>query len=131
MKCVMLVRQRGLRHILYGNSMLRVGWARRIRILCGVQKVLDLGSLRVVDFGHIRFEVRGRIVIELFPEEELVAADLLRRGRYRRVRKIESLCEGWRGRSMIPAQVTRWRRQSRRIVCDIARMGAVIISELE
>src|SRR5262249_41717933 len=65
------------------------------------------------------------VVTGFFREDELVG-----RWAHPRVRDIEGLGEGWRGRSMRPARVTRRRRQSCRIVWDRARMVAAI-GELE
>jgi hypothetical protein len=104
MKFARGLRQLGLDHILWGHRVVRVECAHRIRIVRDVQKVLDLGNNGGIDFGHIRFEVRGRVV-EVFLEDELVVAALL--GccvAHHLARDIESLCEGWRSRSMIPAQ---------------------------
>src|SRR5262249_11548000 len=78
----------------------------------------------VIDFGHIRFVVRARAVPGVVREDELVG-----RCAYPRVRDTKGLGQGWRGRSMRPARVTR-RRHSSRIVCDRARMVAAI-GELE
>jgi hypothetical protein len=118
-----------LGHILWRR---RIERAHRIRIECRVlQKVLDLGIRGVIGFDHIRFEVRDRVV-EVFPEHELVFADVI--GcclAHRSAGGVESLCQGWRNRSMVSARVARQRRQRRRIVWTRAGMGAAVVSELE
>ena len=67
-----------------------------MRVARGVEKVLDIGKHGVIDFAQIRFEVRDRVVDEVFPEDEFVAAgNLLGCGvGYYCARDIESLCEG-------------------------------------
>jgi hypothetical protein len=62
-----------------------------------------ISAIVVGSISHIRFEVRDRVVAEVFREDELVVADLL--GccvAHHPARDIGSLCEGWRSRSMIP-----------------------------
>src|SRR5262249_13037413 len=54
--------------------------------------------------------------------------DVIRRGRLHR--GVFAGFEGWRCRSMRPAQVTRRRRQSRRIGWDRARIDAAVMSNL-
>ena len=104
--------------------MVRVERAHRIRVVRGVQKMLDVGRHGVIDFDRIRFVVRDGVVNGAFPEDEFVGCCVA----HHRARDIEV----WRSRSMSPARVTRQRRQSRRIVLDDrARMRAVAISELE
>jgi hypothetical protein len=73
---IALVRHLDLGHILWCRRVGRIERAHRIRIVRDVQKLLDLVIPGVIDFGHIRFEVGDRVV-EVFPEDELVGAELL------------------------------------------------------
>src|SRR5262245_55296662 len=128
MKIALLVRQLDLGHILWCGRVVRVKHAHRIRVVRGVQKMLDVSRHGVIDFGHIRFVARDRAVTYVFHEDKFVERCVAQH----RAGDIDSACEGWRSRSMSPARVTRQRRQSRRIVWDDrARMRAVVISELE
>src|SRR5262245_48174091 len=125
MKIALMVRQLDLGHILWCGRVVRVERAHRIRVVRGVQNLLDVGRHGVIDFDDVRFVVRERVVTGFFREDELVG-----RWAHPRVRDIEGLGEGWRGRSMRPARVTRRRRQSSRIAWDRARLVAAI-GELE
>src|SRR6516162_3227468 len=128
MKIALVVRQLDLGHILRCGRVVRVKHAHRIRVVRGVQKMLDVGRHGVIDFGHIRFVARDRAVTYVFHEDKFVERCVAQH----RAGDIDSACEGWRSRSMSPARVTRQRRESRRIVRDDrARMRAVVISELE
>ena len=128
MKIALVVRQLHLGHILRCGRVVRVKHAHRIRVVRGVQKMLDVGRHGVIDFGHIRFVARDRAVTYVFHEDKFVERCVAQH----RAGDIDSACEGWRSRSMSPARVTRQRRESRRIVRDDrARMRAVVISELE
>src|SRR5215472_15315709 len=89
--------------------------------------MLDGGRHGVIDFGHIGFVVRNGVVIEALPEDEFVGCCVA----HHSAGDIESLGEGWCSRSMVPAQVTRQRHQSRLTVWDRAGMGTAVISELE
>src|SRR5262249_34222089 len=128
MKIAVMVRQLDLGHILWCGRVVRVERAHRVRVVRGVQKMLDVSRHGVIDFGHIRFVARDRAVTYVFHEDKFVERCVAQH----RAGDIDSACEGWRSRSMSPARVTRQRRQSRRIVWDDrARMRAVVISELE
>src|SRR5262249_53176592 len=124
MKITLMVRQ-DLGQILWCGRGVRVERAHRVRLVRGVQNLLDLCRYGVIDFGHIRFVVRARAVPGVVREDELVG-----RCAYPRVRDTKGLGQGWRGWSMRPARVTRRRRHSSRIVWDRARMVAAI-GELE
>src|SRR5262249_56758028 len=88
--------------------------------------MLDGGRHGVIDFGHIGLVLRNGVVIEACPEDEFVGCCVA----HHSAGDIES-GEGWCSRSMVRAQVTRQRRQSRLTVWDRAGMGAAVISELE
>src|SRR5262249_60582437 len=60
MKIALMVRQLDLGHILWCGRVVRVNHAHRIRVVRGVQKMLDVGRHGVIDFGHIRFVARDR-----------------------------------------------------------------------
>ena len=127
MKIALVVRQLDRGHILWCGRVVRVDRAYRICVVCGVQKMLDVGRHGVIDIGHIRFVARDRVVSYVFREDEFVESCAA----HHRARDIESLGEGLYSRSMVPAQVTRQRHQSRLTVGDRAGMGAAVISELE
>src|SRR5499433_1532695 len=128
MKIAVMVRQLDLGHILWCGRVVRVERAHRIRIVRGVQKMLDVGRHGMIEFGHNRFVARDHVVIYVFREDEFVGCSAA----HHSARDTESLGKVWRSRSMSPARVTQQRRQSRRIVWgDRARMRAVVISELE
>src|SRR5262245_52048221 len=55
----------------------RVGRAHRIRLLRGVQNMLDVGSHGVIDVGHIGFVGRGRVVTGVFREDDWSGAALI------------------------------------------------------
>jgi hypothetical protein len=113
--------------ILWRDRVVRVDCAHRIRVMSGIQKMLDVGRHGVIDFGHIRLVVRDPVVTYVFREDEFVESCVA----HHHARDIESLGEDLSSWSMVPAQVTRQRRQSRRIVWDRASMGAAVICELE
>jgi hypothetical protein len=113
--------------ILWRDRVVRVDCAHRIRVMRGIEKMLDVGRHGVIDFGHIRLVVRDPIVTYVFREDEFVESCVA----HHHARDIESLGEDLSSWSMVPAQVTRQRRQSRRIVWDRASMGAAVICELE
>src|SRR5215467_1716361 len=127
MKIAVMVRQLDLGHILWCGRVVWVERAHRIRVVRGVQKMLDGGRHGVIDFDHIGFVVRDGVVPEAFPEDEFVGCCVA----HPSAGDIESLGEGWCSRSMVPVQVTRQRRQSRLTVGARAGMGAAVISELE
>ena len=95
MKIALMVRQ-DLGHILWCSRVVRVERAHRIRLVRGVQKMLDVGGHGLIDFGHIRFVARDRVVTEVVPEDEFVGCWVAQH----RARDIDSVCEGWRSRSM-------------------------------
>src|SRR5262249_41440896 len=128
MKIAVMVRQLDLGHILWCGRVVRVERAHRIRIVRGVQKMLDVGRHGMIEFGHNRFVARDHVVIYVFREDEFVGCSAA----HHSARDTESLGKVWRSRSMSPARVTQQRRQNRRIVWDDrARMGAAVICELE
>src|SRR5262249_22346569 len=108
MKIAVMVRQLDLGHILWCDRVVRVKHAHRIRVVRGLQKMLDVGRHGVIDFGHIRFVARDRAVTYVFHEDKFVERCVAQH----RAGDIDSACEGWRSRSMSPARVTRQRRQS-------------------
>jgi hypothetical protein len=59
-------------HILWCGRVVRVERAHRIRIVRGVQKMLDVGRHGMIEFGHIRFVARDHVVIYVFREDEFV-----------------------------------------------------------
>src|SRR5262249_53478546 len=128
MKIAVMVRQLDLGHILWCARLVRVERGHRIRIVRGVQKMLDVGRHGMIEFGHNRFVARDHVVIYVFREDEFVGCSAA----HHSARDTESLGKVWRSRSMSPARVTQQRRQNRRIVWDDgARMGAAVICELE
>jgi hypothetical protein len=128
MKIALVVRQLDRGHILWCGRVVRVERAHRIRIVRGVQKMLDVGRHGMIEFGHIRFVARDHVVIYVFREDEFVGYSVA----HHSARDTESLGKVWRSRSQSPARVTQQRRQNRRIVWDDrARMGAAVICELE
>src|ERR1700730_6114451 len=127
MKIALVVRYLDLGHILKCGRVVRVERAHRICVVRGIQKMLDGGRHSVIDFGHIGFVVRDGVVIEALPEDKFVGCCVAHHSAW----YIESLGEGWSSRSMVPAQVTRQRRQSRLTVCNRAGVGAAVSSELE
>jgi len=123
-----VVRQLDRGHILWCGRVVRVERAHGIRVVRGVQKMLDVGRHGVIEFGHIRFVTRDHVVTYVFREDEFVGCCVA----HHRARDIESLGKVWPSRSMSPARVTQQRRQNRRIVWDDrASMGAAVICELE
>src|SRR6516165_8006484 len=96
MKIAVMVRQLDLGHILWCGRVVRVECAHRVRVVRGVQKMLDVGN-GVIGFDHVRFHVRDLVMA--FLEDKLV------RGRvtHHRARDTDSVCEGWCSRSMVPA----------------------------
>src|SRR6516164_3485696 len=128
MKIAVVVRQLDRGHILWCGRVVRVERAHGIRVVRGVQKMLDVGRHGVIEFGHIRFVARDHVVTYVFREDEFVGCCVA----HHRARDIESLGKVWPSRSMSPARVTQQRRQNRRIVWDDrASMGAAVICELE
>src|SRR5262249_24862715 len=89
MKITLMVRV-DLGHILWGGGVVRVERAHRVRLVRGVQNLLDLGRYGVIDFGHIRFVVRARAVPGVVREDELIG-----RCAYPRVRGTMGLGQGW------------------------------------
>jgi hypothetical protein len=100
MKIAVVVR---VGHILWRDRVVRVDCADRIRVVRGIQKMLDVGSHGVIDFGHIRLVVRDRVMTYVFREDEFVDSCVARH----HARDIKSLGEDLSSRSMVPAQVTR------------------------
>src|SRR6516164_8701543 len=86
--------------------------------------MLDVGRHGVIDFGHIRFVARHRVMTYVFREDEFVESCVA----HRRAWDIESLREGLDSWSTGSAQVNRQRRQSGRIVWDRA---SIVMCELE
>src|SRR5262249_41874636 len=128
MKIAVVVRQLDRDHIVWRGRVVRVERAHRIRVVRGVQKMLDVGRHGVIEFGQIWFVAHDHVVTYVFRKGEFVGCCVA----HHRARDIESLGKVWRSRSMSPARATQQRRQNRRIVWDDrARMGAAIICELE
>jgi hypothetical protein len=69
MKIAVMVRQLDLGHILWCGRVVRVERAHRVRVVRGVQKMLDVGN-GVIGFDHVRFHVRDLVMA--FLEDELV-----------------------------------------------------------
>jgi len=69
MKIAVMVRQLDLGHILWCGRVVRVERAHRVRVVRGVQKMLDVGN-SVIGFDHVRFHVRDLVMALL--EDELV-----------------------------------------------------------
>jgi hypothetical protein len=61
MKIAVMVRQLDLGHILWCGRVVRVQRAHRVRVVRGVQKVLDVGN-GVIGFDHVRFHVRDLVM---------------------------------------------------------------------
>jgi hypothetical protein len=123
MKIAVVVRQLDRGHILWCGRVVRVKRAHRIRIVRGVQKMLDVGRHGVIEFGHILFVAHDHVVTCVFRKDEFVGCCVA----HHSARDIESLGKVWRSRSMSPARVTQQRRQNRRVVWDDrARMGAAM-----
>src|SRR6516165_9662093 len=128
MKIAVVVRQLDRGHILWCGRVVRVERAHGIRVVRGVQKMLDVGRHGVIEFGHIRFVARDHVVTYVFREDEFVGCCVA----HHRARDIESLGKVLPSRSMSPARVTQQRRQNKRIVWDdLARMVAAVSCELE
>ena len=72
MKIAVVVRQLDRGHILWCGRVVRVERAHRIRIVRGVQKMLDVGRHGVIEFGHIRFVAHDHVVTYVFRKDEFV-----------------------------------------------------------
>src|SRR6516225_2440295 len=72
MKIAVMVRQLDLGHILWCGRVVRVERAHRVRVVRGVQKMLDVGRHGMIDFGHIGIVVRDGVVTYVWREDEFV-----------------------------------------------------------
>ena len=96
MKIALVVRQLDLGHILWCGPVVRVERAHRIRVVRGLQKMLDGGGHGVIDFSHIRLVARDRVVTNVFREDEFVERCVAQH----RAGDIDSACEGSRSPTM-------------------------------
>src|SRR5262249_9248094 len=100
MKIAVVVRQLDRGHILWCGRVVRVERAHRIRVVRGVQKMLDVGRHGVIEFGQIRFVAHDHVVTYVFRKDEFVGCCVA----HHSARDIESLGKVWRSRSMNPAR---------------------------
>ena len=91
MKIAVVVRQLDRDHIVWRGRVVRVERAHRIRVVRGVQKMLDVGRHGVIEFGHIWFVAHDHVVTYVFRKDEFVGCCVA----HHRARDIESLGKVW------------------------------------